>query len=119
MAERAMTCLEADSSGDGSAKKYGPTLDVNLPASATSLRSMSVTDDQIDRAVLSLAEVDYLDLWATTRLLLAEFGDQLDDDPTAAALAAVERLIASDSLRAGDMVPPASSSRGRMTTKRQ
>jgi hypothetical protein len=67
---------------------------------------MSVTSRKIDHAVLKLAEVDYLDLWAIARLLVAEFGEELEDDPTALAVEAAERLLAAGSLRAGDLVSP-------------
>ena len=67
---------------------------------------MSVTSDQIDLTVLRLAEVDYLDLWAIMRLLIAEFGKEIGHDPTAVAMASVGRLVASGSLEVGDLVPP-------------
>jgi hypothetical protein len=70
------------------------------------LRPVPVAREQVDDAILDLAQIDYLDLWAITRLLVAEFGPDLGGDPTDVALGAVERLLARGSLRAGDLVPP-------------
>jgi hypothetical protein len=67
---------------------------------------MSVTNEQIDAAVIEVGKVDYLDLWAVERLLQARFGADLDDDATGVALRAVERLLGDGVLRAGDLVPP-------------
>jgi hypothetical protein len=69
---------------------------------------MSVTEEQIDEAVIDVGRVDYLDLWAITRLLTARFGDELelDRDACTVALDSVERLLRSDVLRAGNLDPP-------------
>ena len=67
---------------------------------------MSITNRKIDEAIVDLASVDYVDLWAIARVLDAEFGDALAADPVDVALDAVERLLRHGKLRAGDLVPP-------------
>lgn len=67
---------------------------------------MSVASREIDNAVVNVAEIDYLDLWAVARLLEARFADELGADAIEVALDSVERLVTDGVLRAGDLVPP-------------
>ncbi|HEY4097098.1 MAG TPA: hypothetical protein VGM33_16370 [Baekduia sp.] len=61
---------------------------------------------QIDDEVLTLAQVDYLDLWMIARVLTATFGDDLPGDAPTVALEAVERLVLAGALRVGGLVFP-------------
>jgi Immunity protein 27 len=67
---------------------------------------MSITTQQIDGEVLTLAQVDYLDLWVITRVLTATFGDDLPGDAPTVALEAVERLVLAGALQVGGLVYP-------------
>jgi hypothetical protein len=67
---------------------------------------MSVTNAQVDEAIVDMAGVDYLDLWSIARMLECEFGDALGGDARDIALGAVERLLRAGTLRAGELVPP-------------
>lgn len=73
----------------------------------TSARSTSEADRrQLESAILDAGSVDYLDVWFISRLATQELGPRQRDQLQELVLAAIEHLLESGRVRAGDLVTP-------------
>lgn len=73
----------------------------------TSARSISEADrDRLESAILDAGKVDYLDVWFISRLAQQEFRALDRGELRNLVLAALEHLLRSEQLRAGDLVSP-------------